>query len=395
MAFNRYNLTFSFLLLFHFFILTYLTNSFSISFYEADIYFNQSGILNFLVTFSTSVLGQNDFALRLPFVLFYLGSAIILYLLTDDYFKYKWDRVIAISIFMALPGVNSAALLVNESIIVIFCTLLYLYLYKLYQKEHYILLFLFLFIDNSFAILFLALFFYSLKKKDNVLLSVSLILFGISMSFYGFEIGGKPKGYFLDTFGVYASIFSPLMFLYFFYALYRVGIKLEKDMYWYISMTALFLSLLFSLRQKVAIEDFAPFVVISIPIMVKLFLHSLRVRLSVFRKYHYIFSSVVLGVLVINFSLFILNKYIYLLLQNPQKHFAYKYHIAKELAAELKKRDIDSVHSYDKQLQLRLRFYGIEKGIDNFITPNYSQSKHPTIDVIYHGKTVTKYNLLK
>ena len=160
-------------------------------------------------------------------------------------------------------------------------------------------------------------------------------------------------------------------------------------------MTALFLSLLFSLRQKVPIEDFAPFVVISIPIMVKLFLHSLRVRLSEFRKYHYIFSSIVLGVLVINFTLFVFNKYLYLLIEYPPKHFAYRYHIAKELAYELKKRNIYHIHSYDKQLQLRLKFYGIEKGLDYFITPNYSQSKYPVIDISYYGKTVAKYNLLK
>lgn len=166
-------------------------------------------------------------------------------------------------------------------------------------------------------------------------------------------------------------------------------------MYWYISMTALFLSLLFSLRQKIAIEDFAPFVVIAIPIMLKLFLHSLRVRLREFRKYHYIFSSFVFGILVVNLTLFIFNKYLYLILDNPKKHFAYKYHIAKELAEELKKRNINYIHSYDKQLQLRLKFYGIEKGIDYFITPNYEQSKYPLIDISYHGKSVSKIKFIK
>ena len=100
---------------------------------------------------------------------------------------------------MLLPGINSVALLVNESIVVVFGTLLYLYLYKVREKEHYVLLILFLFIDNSFAILFLALFFYSLNKKDNTLLIVSLILFGLSMSLYGFSFNGVPKSYFLPS----------------------------------------------------------------------------------------------------------------------------------------------------------------------------------------------------
>lgn len=395
MVLNRYNITFFSLLVLHFTVLLFLSNSFSISYYEADIFYNENGLLSYIIHFSTTLLGQNDIALRVPFILFYLGSAILLYLLTDDYFKNKWDRLISISIFMALPGVNSAALLVNESIIVIFCTLLYLYLYKLFEKEHYILLVAFLFIDNSFAILFLALFFYSLKKKDNILLIVSLTLFGISMSMYGFEIGGKPKGYFLDTFGVYASIFSPLLFLYFFYALYRVGLKLDKDLYWYISMTALFLSLLFSLRQKIQIEDFAPFVVISIPIMTKLFLHSLRVRLKPFRKYHYIFASLVLSILAINFLAFVLNKYLYIFLEDPKKHFAYKYHIAKELAQELKLKKLNNLHLTDKKMQLRLKYYDIKKGIEYYITPNYKDDKYPTIEINYFNKEVAKFNILK
>ncbi len=395
MVLNRYNLTFSGLLLIHFSILLYLANSFSISYDEAEIYFNQNNILAYITNFFTTVFGQNDFALRLPFILFYAGSSILLYLLTDDYFKSQWDRVISTAIFMMLPGVNSAALLVNESIIVIFGTLLYLYLYKLKEKEYYFLLVLFLFIDNSFAILFLALFFYSLKKRDNILLVVTLILFGISMSMYGFEIGGKPKGYFLDTFGIYATIFSPLLFLYFFYSLYRIGIKLEKDLYWYISMTALFLSLLFSLRQKIAIEDFAPFVVIAIPIMLKLFLHSLRVRLKEFRRFHYIFSSIVLGVLLLNFILFVFNKYLYIFMEFPRKHFAYKYHVAKELSEKLKALGITKVSTYDKKLSLRLKFYGIENGREYLITPFNTRSTYKTIKINYYNKNIINYYITK
>jgi hypothetical protein len=309
MSLNRYNLSFIGLLVVHFTILIYISNSFSISYSEAQIYFNQSNILSYIANFSTSIFGQNNFAIRFPFILFYIGSSILLYLLIADYFRKEWDRVICLSIFMILPGVNSSALLVNESIVVIFGTLLYLYLSKVNQKKYYILLVIFLFVDNSFAILFLALFFYSLKKKDNILLSVSLTLFGISMSMYGFDFGGRPRGYLIDTFGIYATIFSPILFFYFFYSLYRVGLKFEKDLFWYISITALSLSLLFSLRQRIDIEDFAPFVVIAIPIMVKLFMHSLRIRLSEFRRFHYIIASIALSILVLNFVLFSLSEY--------------------------------------------------------------------------------------
>lgn len=391
---SRYNLAFISLLILHTGILFYISGNFSISYKEAYIYFESFSILKILTNISTSIFGQNDIALRLPFILLYLGSGILLHKLTENYFRRERDRFISIAIFMMLPGVNSAGLLVNESIIVIFSTLLYLYLYKKGSKENYILLFLFLFIDNSFAILYLALFFYSLKEKNNKLLVVSLVLFGLSMSMYGFEVGGRPRGYLLDTFGIYASIFSPFLFLYFFYSLYRIGIKWEKDLIWYISITALGLSLIFSLRQRVAIEDFAPFVVIAIPIMVRLFFHSYRVRLKEFRKNHKLFSSIVLGVLFLNFMLFITNKFLYLVIENPKKHFAYKHHIVKELSEELKKHEINEVFTKNKKLSLRLKFYGIKESTKYYITQTKVKSPFKTIFINYHGKNVATYYIL-
>jgi hypothetical protein len=392
MILNRYKLGFLGLLLFHCFVLLFITNDFSLSYKEVDAFFKQDHLIGVFSNFFVTILGQNDFAVRLPFILFYVGSAVILYLLTDDYFKKESDRLLSISIFMILPGVNSAALLVNESIVVIFCTLLYLYLYKLREQEHYIILSTFLFIDNSFAILYLALFFYSLKKKDNTLLIVSLVLFGVSMSVYGFEVGGKPQGYFLDTFGMYASIFSPLIFVYFFYSLYKVGTKFEKDMYWYISMTALGLSLIFSFRQRILIEDFAPFVVIAIPIMVKIFLNSYRVRLKEYRVRHKIFANIILATLVLNFLIFVFNKSIYLMLDQPSKHFAYDFHIAKELASKLKAKNIHAISLSDSKLQRRLLFYGIEFG-DKYKLVQSTQLSD--INIKYYDKIIVSYNLKK
>jgi 4-amino-4-deoxy-L-arabinose transferase-like glycosyltransferase len=130
MILDRYNIGFIALLILHFFILVFITNDFSLSYKEVTLFFDNDGVIGFLSNLFVPLFGQNDFAVRLPFILFYLGSSVLLYLLTDDYFKQQFDRLLSVAIFMMLPGVNSAALLLNESIIVIFCTLLYLYLYK-------------------------------------------------------------------------------------------------------------------------------------------------------------------------------------------------------------------------------------------------------------------------
>ncbi len=390
----RYNIAFILLLTIDFFLLLFISDGFSISYKESLIYFQERNVLYYLTHFSTSLFGQDDVALRLPFVLFYIGSVILLYLLTDDYFKKQSDRFGSILIFMLLPGLNSAALLVNEAILVVFFTLLYLYLFKLTKKEHYWLLFICLFIDNSFAIMYLALFFYSLQKKDNTLLVVSLILFGISMQMYGFDSGGRPRGYFIDTFGAYASIFSPIIFLYFFYAMYRVTIKGERDLYWYIAFTAFTFSFLFSLRQRIYIDDFAPFVVIAIPMMVKLFMHSFRIRLPQFRKKHYIFALFSVSILIINFMVFIVNKPLYLVLENSEKHFANDYHIAKELANKLKENNITQILCADYKLQSRLKYYGINKGDDLYLNNTYDKLSKE-ISIKYYDKVIKTFFIVK
>lgn len=395
MRVSKYNIGFVGLLISHVVLLIVLIDNYSISAKEASIYFSQNiNFLTLLTNFSTLLFGQNDYALRGPFILFYAGSVILLYLLTKDYFRSQRDRLISIVIFMLLPGINSVALLVNESIIVVFGTLLYLYLYKVREKSDYILLFLFLFIDNSFAILFLALFFYSLNKKDNTLLVISLTLFGLSMSLYGFSFEGTPKSYFIDTFAIYAIIFSPVLFLYFFYSLYRIGIKWNKDLYWYISMTALGLSLIFSLRQKIDIDDFAPFLVISIPLIVRLFIHSLIVRLKEFRTIHYIMLRITLGVLFFSFLLFIFNKELYLYIKDPSTHIGKDYYIAKELAVKLKDMNINGLSTNDRELEIRLKFYKIGKDENIILSEDKIGITDKVINIKYKHKIIKIFYLI-
>ena len=183
---NRYNYYFYTLLTVLVFVLLFVANTLSISYKEALNVFVNTSILTYVTNTSLYIFGQNDIALRLPFIIFYILSVLLMYKITDKYFKYESDRLISICIFMLLPGVLSASLLVNSAIIVTFLTLLYLYYYKLTNKHSYLLLFIYVFIDNSFAILYLALFFYSLKDiksiedtkdKKNILLWISLVLF--------------------------------------------------------------------------------------------------------------------------------------------------------------------------------------------------------------------------
>ena len=175
---NRFKIYF-YLTLFFIAILLFLKveYSLSISYKEALNLFENRSILSIITNISTYFFGQNDLALRTPFVILYILSVFLMYKITKNYFKYEKDRFVNILIFMSLPGVLSASLLVNTAIIVTFLTLLYIYYYEKYQKHPYILLPILLLVDNSFAILFLALFFFSFKTKDRLLLYISVLLF--------------------------------------------------------------------------------------------------------------------------------------------------------------------------------------------------------------------------
>jgi hypothetical protein len=384
---NKYNYYFYTSLLIIVLILLFKADSsLSISYKEALNVFVNNSVLSVISKFSISIFGQNDLALRLPFIIFYTLSVLLMYKLTENYFRYERDRFIAICMFMILPGVISASLLVNSAIMVIFFTLLYLYIYQKYNRHCYLLLIFFLFVDNSFAILYLALFFYSFKNQDKKLMYFSMIFFILSMYIYGFSTEGKPRGFLVDTFAIYATVFSPLLFIYFIYTLYRAGIKNERTLTWYISMTAMILSIIFSFRQRIFIEDFGPFVVIALPFMLKTFFHSYRIRLKEFRQTHKIAAILILSMLIINVILTFINKPLYLVLGNPTKHFVYQYHFAKELAEELKKRNINDVTCSEKELQLRLKFYNIDEGEKYFISTRPFYNFDKKIAIKYYNK---------
>lgn len=386
---------FYFILLIVLSVLIYTADTLSISYKEALNVFVNNSLLSVLTNSSIYLFGQNDIALRLPFLIFYVLSVFLMYQLSDGFFKKESDRIISITLFMVLPGLLSAAILVNSAIVVTFFTLLYIYYYKRTNRHCYVLLILFLFIDNSFAIFFLSLFFFALSNKNKVLIGVSLVLFVLSMSIYGFDTGGKPRGFLVDTFAIYASIFSPLLFIYFFYSIYRSGIKNDRTLAWYIATTSLVFSLLFSFRQRIYIEDYAPFVVIFLPFMVRIFLHTVRIRLPQFRYRHNYTLIIVLFVLFINVTLTIFNKPIYLLLENPKKHFAYNYNFAKELAFELKENNINEIQSDDEELILRLRFYGIDEGKKYFVTTREQFFYDLKLPINYLGKTLITAYVIK
>lgn len=379
----------------HAFILFLFTSQLSISYYEANIYFNEDSLLHYIIRFSTFLFGQNDMALRIPMILMHFIGAFLYYDISKDMFKKQSDKLWNLFIYLLLPGINSAGIMVDGAGLVLFLLLVFLFIYKHKRSFAYYLLPIYVFIDASFAFMYLGFIFYAMDKRNNKLLFSSILLFGASMYFFGIDIGGHPKNYFLSTLGIYAAIFSPIVFIYLIYALYRWGVKEERTLLWYLGTTAFLFSMLLSFRQQMKLEELAPYIIIATPIMVKTFLSSYRIRLREFRKQYRLLLIVGMSFLLLSTLSIFFNKYLYLFLSKPSKHFVYKNHIAKELSFELKKMGINAVITRSERLQLRLKFYDIEKDYEINLAKDKPALNSKSVTISYIGVETAKYYVTK
>jgi hypothetical protein len=331
----------------------------SISHREAKTFFEADSFLHYILHLSTALFGQNDFALRLPMLLMHLLAVVLFYRVTSDYLSRTADRLWMVAIFMLLPGVTSAALLVDSSSFVIFAIFFYVYLAPRYRAASDLWLLFLVGLDMAFALLYLGIFFYALQQRDRRQSIVALLLFGTNLYFFGFDTHGIPKGHFLDVLGLYAAIFSPIVFLYLAYTLFRRVAKRKLDLLWYLSAVPLLASLLLSFRQEIYIEMFAPYLLLAMPLAGRTFFHSYRVRLKPYRSSYRLVFGISVGILVLHALVILFNKELYRFVDYGPDHFAYRQHVAKELTAKLRAADITCVDADDRKMQLRLRFYGI------------------------------------
>ena len=379
--------------------LIFQSGELSISYYEALLVSGDFSFLQLLIKSSIFIFGQNDYALRLPMIVLHLSSAILLFKISKKYLKVERNRIWLLLIFILLPGVMSSAIIVNSAGLILFALLLFVYVQENHSiKTTYILLFCYMLIEGSFAILFVSLaLFYLYKKERNNFLFNAILFFG-SLLLYGIDTHGSPKGYFIDSIGIYAAIFSPIIFIYLVYVLYRRYLTKDLDILWFIATVALVFSLLLSFRQRITIEYFAPYLILALPLVAQTFEHSYRVRLDLFRKkYRWVFV-ISLALLFVNSSVMFFNKYLYQVVKEPKKHFSYNMHIAKELSKELKSRDIYCVNT-DKKMQKRLEFYGVTK-CNNLIlrenSLNFIKTDGVTISYInrvVYNASVTNINI--
>ncbi len=199
---------------------------------------------------------------------------------------------------------------------------------------------LFMMLDETAIFLYFSVALFGFTRKQWLTVGVSLgFLFG-AILFFGIDLGGKPEGRFLDALGIYSAIFSPVVFMYLFYVLYRRYMSNERDLLWFIASSMFVISLLLSFRQKVTIQDFAPYMMLALPLAAQTFFHTYRVRLPMFRRRYRLLFYSALTLLMVNVLAVFFNQWLYHWLKKPKDHFSYSMHVAKELAHTLNDNEI-------------------------------------------------------
>ena len=378
-----------------FVFLLYAANSLSISYNEAEIFFQKHSLLSYILKLSTHLFGQNDLAVRGVMIFFHIASVVLMYKVSKFYIKLEFDRIIAVLLFVLLPGTLASALIINNAGICITLALLCIYLFHIKKKILFSLFFcLAFFIDGDFLIFYAGFFIFALYKRKPPLAWLSAILFLLTLYFFGFETNGRPSGHFIDTFGIFAAVFSPFVFIFFVYTIYRIWVKEKKDLLWFIAICSFCFCMIVSVRQRLELEQFLPFCVIATPLMVRVFFNSYRVRLPKFRKGHKICTSLVMLFLIFNWSAIIFNQIFYLFLSDPTKHLTYKFDVAKELADKLKEAGVQDIATEDTRLALRLKFYGIKtKSYSKNLLASADLDEKSKFSIEKMGKVVANFNI--
>jgi len=347
--------------LFYAIAVLYLAVTTPISPHEAKLLYDSHSFAALLMQWSSQVF-PGFLGLRLVFLFFGFASIWFFYLLSRYHFEKINDAYLATCIFMLLPGIMTASVMANIGIIVLPLVLLFVLLYEKGQRVWlpFIMLALF-FIHEASVIFFISLLLYAIASKDKTLAIVSsaFLLASVYLA-KGISMGGRPSGHFIEIFGLYASLFSPLVFLYFFYTMYRIFLRGKKSLIWYISFTAFAFSLLLSLRQRIYLTDFAPYVLVAIVLMVDQFHLSLRVRLQEFRRWYDGGFYVVMGFLLLSALIILFHQTLYFVSSHPEKHFARRIYDPFVLARSLQAKGVHCYDTENKRKRLQLKYYGIQ-----------------------------------
>ncbi|RDU66743.1 hypothetical protein CQA53_02950 [Helicobacter didelphidarum] len=396
----RTHLFFCILLLLDFLLLFFMVSEISIYSKEAEEFFENNKFSYHLANLGVTYINYffqdpllNDYGLRLPFIFIHICSCIVMYNIGLLVLTKPNDALLCVLIFMMIPGINLEALIVSNVEIITLVSLMLVYYQLRFNRILYAPLIFVIFLDSGGAILCLALFFYALFHRKPKTLVFSVICFGINMSIFT-PISGVPHSYFLDIIGLLAILFTPILFVYYVAILYNYTFHNKPTLLNLIPFIGFIFIFLLSTRQQIRIESFLPELSVGLPLFVQKVLFNIRCRLPQFRSRYVLRLCLVVIFLLLGDIILFGNKITYYFVKN--KNFAYSFYGAKEIAKQLYAQGITSIEIPHHELNLRLKFYGINaKESETRPALKLIQANYGKIHVEYCGMIIAQYAIVK
>ncbi len=346
-----------------FYIITLLWLLFSTPFTvaEANLLFNTHfNLSTVLAQFFYKTLGDSVF-IRIPFFLLSLASFFLFLEIAKSYFRDSNYIYFTLFLYIVTPGIFVSSVIVNYATIPIFLSLLFIYAHNRNIKSLQILSLVLLFFTNTAAFaLYFAVAIYSYSKKEWWLTIISSALFLLSSVNETYPIDGIPKGHLLQLFGIYGAVLSPLFFIVALYTVYRIAIKKERDLLWYITAVTLAIATVLSIRQKIKITDFTPYFVIITPLIVSVYKDTVTVRLKRFRKIYTKACAAVVAVLLLETSAIVLHYPIYKLINKKIWLINTEIYTTAKKVKAYKKQKIKCIKNIKSKEKNLYKYYGIK-----------------------------------
>jgi hypothetical protein len=328
--------------------------------HEAKIFFTSNDIVSQLMHIGNSYF-YGTFGIRIFFIFASILSIGLFYIVAKDYLKNSHDAMNATTIFAFLPAIIIAGAVANISILILLFLLLYLIAHnrKWYPFELLSATALWYISDGS-IIFFVALIFYSIMVREWRTLVIGILFISILYFQHRWiEVGGKPIGHLVETFGLYGTVFTPFLFLFFIFTIHSIWLREPKNIIGYISFTAFLISMLLSIRQRIIIVDFAPYMLIAIMPMLARYLTSLRVRLPQFQSRYKKGFWLSISFLFIGLFIIISTPITFYITNKSPYSFTNKIYKPYLLAKKLKKEKKQYYATKESKERYQLQFYNI------------------------------------
>ncbi len=350
-------------IIFYFFLVSFLIYFTPLSYSEANILYSNDITIESIIAKFIYKLTNNIIYIRF---IFFLASIISLYIFSKIIKKYfiTWDKYYNLSLFVYIfvPGIFLSFILINYATFPILLTLLLIYAY---EKDIKILiitsLVLLLFTHSAQFVIYIALIITSFKDKRIWVLVLSLVLLIISSFISSYSIGGVPRGHLLQLFGIYSAIFSPLLFLFIIYTVYKMAIQKDRDLLMNIIISSFLLSIILSIRQQIKITDFSVFLVIAIPLSILIFKNGIEVRLKEFRRTYYLVCNIILINILIETIAITIHYPLYKYFSKKVWLIDYNIYKIQENAKKLEKNSKECKKVISKREENLYKYYGILK----------------------------------